>query len=425
MLATTEQKHNFFNLYADVFWWGILAGSTLGFLNIYATRLGATSFHIGLLTAGPAIVNLFVSLPAGRILQKRNSLRATFTTSLLHRIFYIIFIIMPWLLTASQQIQAIIWVSMLMSIPGTALAISFNTTLAETVSPDWRATVIGRRNALLSAAMVGSSLLCGQLLDALPMPTNYQIVFAIGALGAGMSSYHLARLRLSGVPAARRHASPTYDLARPGLMRFADSLRNPTLLRTLARAQGKKLIRPDLLRSRFGLFLLSYFFFYTVQNISVPLFPQFFVNNLKLTDSMISIGTALFHVMMMLTSMNLHRLSQREGHHQSLVIGAAAYAFYPLVLSIFPSTFSYLLASTVGGITWGITNGSLINRLMQRVPEDDRPAHMALHNMALNLGILLGALSGPLLESAFDIRSAIFVGGALRLLAALIFTRWG
>ena len=31
------------------------------------------------------------------------------------------------------------------------------------------------------------------------------------------------------------------------------------------------------------------------------------------------------------------------------------------------------------------------------VGEDDRPGHMALHNLALNLGILIGSLLGPIL----------------------------
>ena len=39
---------------------------TLAFVAIYAARLGATGFQISLLTAGPAVVNLFFSLPAGR-----------------------------------------------------------------------------------------------------------------------------------------------------------------------------------------------------------------------------------------------------------------------------------------------------------------------------------------------------------------------
>jgi len=33
------------HLYADIFWFGALAGSTQAFLNVYAARLGANAFR--------------------------------------------------------------------------------------------------------------------------------------------------------------------------------------------------------------------------------------------------------------------------------------------------------------------------------------------------------------------------------------------
>lgn len=53
---------NLRQLYWDVLWFGVLAGSTIAFVAVYATRLGASSFQIGLLSAGPALVNLFFYL---------------------------------------------------------------------------------------------------------------------------------------------------------------------------------------------------------------------------------------------------------------------------------------------------------------------------------------------------------------------------
>ena len=44
------------HLYGDIAWYGLLAGSTIAFLAVYAARIGASAFQIGLLTAGPAAV---------------------------------------------------------------------------------------------------------------------------------------------------------------------------------------------------------------------------------------------------------------------------------------------------------------------------------------------------------------------------------
>jgi hypothetical protein len=44
-----EYRNNFFHLYFDFGWVGVLTGSLLAFLSIYATRLGANGTQIGLI----------------------------------------------------------------------------------------------------------------------------------------------------------------------------------------------------------------------------------------------------------------------------------------------------------------------------------------------------------------------------------------
>ena len=61
---------------------------------------------------------------------------------------------------------------------------------------------------------------------------------------------------------------------------------------------------------------------------------------------------------------------------------------------------------------------------MERTPEDDRPAYMALHNLSLNLGILLGSMAGPLLAARLGLRDAMLVSAGLRFFAGLLFVLW-
>ena len=84
----------------------------------------------------------------------------------------------------------------------------------------------------------------------------------------------------------------------------------------------------------------------------------------------------------------------------------------------------FLAASLIGGSIWGLVNGGIINRLMERVPEDDRPAHMALYNLGSQLGILLGSLAGPLFGDLLGLRTAMIASAALRLLAGILFNLW-
>jgi predicted MFS family arabinose efflux permease len=63
----------------------------------------------------------------------------------------------------------------------------------------------------------------------------------------------------------------------------------------------------------------------------------------------------------------------------------------------------------------------LIDHLFDRIPADDRPAHMALHNMALNLGVLAGSLLGPVVAGWVGLREALLLAGVLRLACAGLF----
>ena len=83
-------------------------GSILVFLQIYASRLGATPFQLGLLTAAPAVVNLLFTFPAGSLTRKWSTAGAVCWSALLMRSFYFLLILLPVLFPAGTQIWLII-----------------------------------------------------------------------------------------------------------------------------------------------------------------------------------------------------------------------------------------------------------------------------------------------------------------------------
>jgi len=140
---------------------------------------------------------------------------------------------------------------------------------------------------------------------------------------------------------------------------------------------------------------------------------------------MISLGNVIFYSSMFIISLQLNRLAMRFGHRRLLAAGALGLSVYPLILGVARGSFLYFVASLVGGVFWALLSASLINRLMERVPGDQRPAGMALHNLALNIGILVGSLAGPALGSLIGIQPGLLVGAGLRFLAALLLVVWG
>jgi MFS family permease len=399
-------RHNFRALYLDIFGYGILAGSTLAFLNVYVARLGASNIEMGLLSAGPALISLLIAMPIGRWLERRPLIRATYLSSIWFRAGYVIMVLLPWFLPPPAQIGSYVLLVLLMSIPGTALAIGFNATLAATVPPDWRAHVIGRRNALMSLSMTVTSLMSGQLLDHIVFPINYQIVFGIGVIGAAMSTIFLGRIQpltASGPIGPETNRAPIKSINGNG--------------------QGRAL-RLDLLHGPFGLVLIAYLFFYLGQAVPVPLFAKMQVDQLKLSDGVISIGTAAFNGCMLIGSLYLARLTRRFGHRGVFAIAALLYGAYPLLLGLAENNALFFAASILGGAITGVMGGAQVNRLMERIPNDDLPAHMALNNMVGNIALLVGSMLGPLLADALGLREAILISAALRVLAGIALVRW-
>jgi MFS family permease len=421
-----EYRANFRHLFFDIGWFGILSGSSISFLSVYATRLGASTFHIGLLGAVPAIMSLIFAIPASRFLQRTPIDKAVFWTAALYRLGYLFWIPLPWLLSDSQQIWGLITITLLMSIPGTALAVGFNALFAEAVPPQWRAYVAGVRNVMLSITFVFTSLLSGWLLDHVPFPVGYQIVFALGFVGAVMSSYHLYRIHPVLPDNAPRPESRIGDKARPGLMRILGDSHRPSIgLRLLARSTWKKLLRTDILHSPFSLTLLVLLAFHLGQYLALPIFPVYFVHGLNLTDQQIGIGQAIFYVMVLIGSMQLVNLSQRFGHKKIFGVSATLMGIYPLLLGLSHSFLPYVGISVWGGAVWAMTGGAMPNYLLEKVPDDDRPAHLAWYNIVLNIAVLTGSLLGPLIANLTGLAIALFIFAFLRVFAGIAVLKWG
>ena len=174
-----EHRRNFIYLYFDVFWWGILNGSTIAFVAVYASRINASAFQVGLLTAAPALVNVLLTLPITHFVEGKSSIQLVRWSNLIMRLFYVLLVPLPFLFNWEIQVWMIIMITLVMNIPGAINGVMGNVFLAETIPPDWRSQVIGTRNALLAVSSMLSSFLVGWILSSLPFDSGYMVVFAI------------------------------------------------------------------------------------------------------------------------------------------------------------------------------------------------------------------------------------------------------
>ena len=411
-----EYRSNFLHLYLDIAWFGVLSGSAINFLNIYAARIGATGFQIGLIGAMAAIVSLFLAIPAAHWLQTRHTGKAIFWTSVLYRVGYLPFIFLPWLFDGQGQIWAIIVLTFLMAIPLTPLGVGFNALFAEAVPNEYRAHVAGIRNIMLSIAFMITSLISGALLERSPFPAGYQIVFAIGAFGAGMSSLHLYFVR----PLHTHTNSTTRDEGMLAASRQPASIKGISSPRSVSSA-----LRLDIWKTPFRKVLLCMLGFHLTQYIAIPIFPLYLVNELHLNDDHIGIGTALFYLTVLISSTQLRNIVHRSSNKNVTASGVIGMAIYPFLLSMSSAVWQFYGISLFGGLVFALVNGAYANYMLEHIPADDRPSHLAWYNIVLNAAVLLGSLGGPVFSNWLGLSNSLILFAILRVLAGIAILKWG
>lgn len=404
-----QYRSNFLHLYLDIAWFGVLSGSTINFLNIYATRIGATGFQIGLIGAMPAVVSLFLAIPTGRWLQTQNTGRAIFWSSVFYRIGFLLLILLPTYLGAQAQIWAIILITFLMAVPLTPLGVGFNALFAEAVPVEYRAHVAGIRNVMLSITFMLTSLISGGILEETAFPVNYQIIFGIGAVGAAMSSLHLYFIRPLQADSASLQPKPTPD---------------PIVMRPYARTLSTTL-RLDIWKTHFRNILLAFFAFHLTQFLAVPIFPLYNVRVLELGDDHLGIGTALFYLTVLLGSMQLRNVAHRVGNKALTGWSVAALAIYPFLLAFSSEVWHFYGISLIGGLTFSMVSGAYPNYMLEHIPAHDRPPHLAWYNIVLNASVLIGSLAGPAIAEMMGLSGALLLFAVLRLLAGFVILKWG
>ncbi|HEY9089182.1 MAG TPA: MFS transporter [Anaerolineaceae bacterium] len=401
-------RTNFRNLYWDVAWYGVLNGSTISFLTIYATRQGASEMQLGLINAIPAVINLLFAIPVAAWLSRRSMRRGVFLSAVAYRFFYLLLIPLPALLLPAAEVWIVIGITLLMAVPGTALQVGFNSLFAEAVPIEWRGHVTGIRNALLAFSTTVSTLLCGYMLAKIQFPFGYHVVFALGFLGGLMSTIYLARVR------------PVNNY--PGQMNTPGAI---AVKQSALRGWVQRNFPVHVLRGSYGVVMLLFFLFHYGQYVAIPVFPIFSVNELRLNDQVISIGTGLFNVATFFGSLQLAKVVRRLGNKRVMVIGASMLGIYPFLFALAHGIGLFLLASLVGGLTWALVGGAMFNFLLEKVPDENRAPYLAVYTLVLNAAVLIGSFSGPALAQWVGLRPAMIAFALVRWGAAVAFWRWG
>jgi MFS family permease len=396
-----ELRSNFIHLYWDIGWWGVYMGTTVAFLSIYASRSGATREQLGLMTAIPALVSLFLALPAGWVTRRMGGHRTTILSALVSRIPLILYALLPWLLPVQYQVPAILVMAIGLSVPTTLVGVGFGQFFLESVPSRYRGSVVGMRIAIMSIVSFVVTMASGQILTRMSFPSGYQVVFLAGGIGAAMTGYHIWRTKpvrdpdLPPLPAAAlerpRRLLPAWDEAGQGYARVLGLL----------------------------------FIFNFTNSMFAPLVPDLLVNTLKLSDVTISLGTGIANMLVFLISLFIARITRRTGNRRATAYGAILLTLHAFALAFARDEGLYLLAVVVGGFGSGILGAAQYNYNLDHVPQAERSTWLGISFLTGNASVLLGALSGPVLAALIGTQNAFLCFGVMRLVMGLVILRWG
>ncbi len=400
-------RSNFVLFYLDIAVWGLYIGSTAVFLTVYAARAGATGEQIGWMNAGPAIVALIASIPVGLLARRFQPKHSVVVGALIARMLLLSYVFIPTLVPTANRVDVVIVMTVLMAIPNTFLNICFGPFFMLGIPPEWRGSVVGVRNSLMSIISFFVTLACGQLLLHLTTPIGYQVVFFIGFAGAIATLPVLIRIKQYPQPVSPLVPSPVVQ----------DGAKRPWW--------SKLVPGHDPAGRHYLVVLIMLFAMNSIANMLAPIVPLFTVNQLNLDDAVISIGSAATSILVFATSLFVGKLANRYGNRAMTAYGMVMLCFQTVILAFAHDATLYLVSALIGGLAAGILMAAQYNYHLDSVPKTDPTVWISWNSVLGNVAALLGSVAGPMLASMVGI-PATFIGlGVVRLFIGAAIYRWG
>jgi MFS family permease len=391
--ATTDEQ-NIFHLYGDIAWYGILFGMIQAFLPVYVLRLDGSDTHVGLVTALPALVMMIFSIPGAQIVERgRNQLSVLLISATLQRFGYLFIALVPFVF-ANHRADIVVVLVGLLTIPLAVAAVAFTALFARAVAPAQRARVISIRNVWLGIATTIVAVAGGKFLDLVPLPINFQILFAIGFGAAMMSSWHLTRLQLPDMPAC------THTRARVSL-------------------------RALIANRAYAIFTLTAFVIHWGLFFAVPLFSIYWVRNLGASDGWIGVFNMVINATTIVFYPIWGHIATRRGNRFVLIVTTLAIAIPPTLTALAPSVEWILLPSLAAGIIAPGFTIVIFNGLLEVCPEENRATFVGVFNALVNVAVFLAPILSTILTATFSVGALLIVSAILRVIGGILVWQTG
>jgi Na+/melibiose symporter-like transporter len=395
--ATPLQRLNFLNVQIDAIGIGI-ASAAAQFLPIFFTRLGATNFQVGLLTAMPALSGLVLAIIVGRFLQTRRQIVPWFSVARLLVISaYALTGLVPFFVPEELAVPAVLLIWLFATIPQIVVNVAFSVVMNAVAGPAKRYELMSRRWSLLGLTTALTVAITGQVLDRLDFPINYQIVFMGLSLGGLISYYFSSHIRL-----------PDAEVP-PGITGLSLGSRLK---------ENYELIKKE---RPFLSFNLKRFVFLTGQSLAIPLFPLYYVRVLQASNSWIGLIATAQTSVMLIGYFFWTRQSRRRGSRFVLLWTTLGLSLFPAMVASTRQIEWIVVIAGLGGILQAGIDLVFFDELMKTVPEESCATFVSYAQSIQYLSSFIAPLIGTSLATWIGIPGAMLVSTGIRLLGFALF----
>jgi MFS family permease len=284
----------------------------------------------------------------------------------------------------------------LTGIPSTLANTAWYTVLADSVPARRRPAVNGFRWALVGLVSAGSVAIFGLMLDSLPFPTGYQVVFLVSFLAGALNVWFYAKLRIPDqIPAA---AGP------------ANSWRRRMQSVVMPLREGGAFVHYVIASSvlRVGLYL------------PIGLFSVYWVVGLGATDTFIGLRTLVGNLALTVGYYTWGRVASRLGHRRTLAFAAGGLGFYPILTGAAPSVEWLIPAALIWGLFASGIDVSLFEGILEVAPTDRRHQFVAVNTFLANVIALVVPLAGAIAAAVMGIPAVLFAAGILHFASVIM-----
>jgi MFS family permease len=370
--AYETTRYNARILSLEVTWAGAAGGVFSGFLSIFALRLGASPFEIGLLTTGPALASIIFPLPATRLVKRHWGKAVVVVPLAIYRLFYAVVALVP-LLPQQGRVVVLVAALGLLSVPLAVFNTAFVPLFAKVLPQDMRGRIIGIRGTFAGLTSTVAVLVAGWILDRIPFPLNFEIMFGVAFFFAQMSTWLISRLAIPALNEDVPASAASMERAATGRAGILGRLpRHGPFWRFMASVV---------------VLLLGVYF-------PMALYPLVMVDRLHASNAWIgafSMGGGLCGVVL---AALWAKGSAKIGSRWLLVAICALYTLVPLGASHTASLEAYIPVSLAGGGLGAVLGMGLLQCLLEVTPERQQTEYMAIYSMVANIAVASAPILG-------------------------------